>query len=469
MAEKRVRANPSPRLLCGICFALCFFTFMLIEAYVNERCAVVLGSSSVNSVYTFGLVCTGAGFLSFSLLRKACKTERSRKAALIVVGALCLAAAAVLLIADQPAVFLASATAALLLTGHIGGCVYYDTAMCFAGSRYTGRVIGAGMAAPIVLQFVVQNLISQSVVFMVGIFLSVALVMLFVIRVPRNWIPGKPVQSFSDDRKYRKTAIALVAAVVLMSLVAGMIDSVLTAFNAERSYNIYSGVRLFYALGLVLAGFIADVKERKYLPLATVCAILVSSVCMFFLSEEVGYFAGTALMYLYSGFYVIFLTVMFLDFAPKSKCPELWAGMGRIVRSLTVAATILPALSIYDAVGSTALAVGSCLISIGILLVLLPYIARAVTASEQIEEIPAQQEILSQERLQLYAERCSLTPRETEVLERLLTTDDDLQEIADSLFISRRMVQRHVSSIYEKAETKTRVGLLRNYMSFTVD
>lgn len=469
MAEKRVRANPSPRLLCGICFALCFFTFMLIEAYVNERCAVVLGSSSVNSVYTFGLVCTGAGFLSFSLLRKACKTERSRKAALIVVGALCLAAAAVLLIADQPAVFLASATAALLLTGHIGGCVYYDTAICFAGSRYTGRVVGAGMAAPIVLQFVVQNLISQSVVFMVGIFLSVALVMLFVIRVPRNWIPEKPVQSFSDDRKYRKTAIALVAAVVLMSLVAGMIDSVLTAFNAERSYNIYSGVRLFYALGLVLAGFIADVKERKYLPLATVCAILVSSVCMFFLSEEVGYFAGTALMYLYSGFYVIFLTVMFLDFAPKSKCPELWAGMGRIVRSLTVAATILPALSIYDAVGSTALAVGSCLISIGILLVLLPYIARAVTASEQIEEIPAQQEILSQERLQLYAERCSLTPRETEVLERLLTTDDDLQEIADSLFISRRMVQRHVSSIYEKAETKTRVGLLRNYMSFTVD
>ena len=69
--------------------------------------------------------------------------------------------------------------------------MYYDTAMCFAGSRYTGRVIGAGMAAPIVLQFVVQNLISQSVVFMVGIFLSVALVMLFVIRVPEELDSGK--------------------------------------------------------------------------------------------------------------------------------------------------------------------------------------------------------------------------------------------------------------------------------------
>ena len=180
-----------------------------------------------------------------------------------------------------------------------------------------------------------------------------------IIRAPKDWILENP-QPYSSDYSYdRRYAVILIAAVVLMSLVSGMIDSVLTAFNAEKAYAIYSGVRLFYALGLILAGIIADIRERVYLPLATVCAILLSSVCMFFLSEEVSYFAGTALMYLYSGFYVIFFTVMFLDFAPKSGCPELWAGMGRIVRSLTVAATVLPALRIYDALGSTALAVGS--------------------------------------------------------------------------------------------------------------
>ena len=98
----------------------------------------------VNTIYTFGLVCTGAGFLSFPLLRKICKTEKSRKVALLVIGVLCLVAAAVLLIADRPVLFLISATASLLLTGHIGGCVYYNTSMYFAGSRYTGRMIGAG-------------------------------------------------------------------------------------------------------------------------------------------------------------------------------------------------------------------------------------------------------------------------------------------------------------------------------------
>ena len=459
----------SSELLCGICFALCFFAFMLNEAFINERCAVILGSGAVNTVYAFGLVCTGAGFASFTLLRRICRAEKSRKAALLIIGTLCLTMAVVLLIVDSPAVFIVCSVAALLLTGHIGGCVYYNTAMYFAGSRYTGRMIGTGMGAAILLQFVVQKLTQHAAVFMVSIFLSVAFVMYFIVRAPKDWILENPLPYSSDGRKDNSTAAALIAAVVLMSLVSGMIDSVLTAFNAEKAYDVYSGVRLSYALGLVLAGFIADIRERSYLPLATVCAILLSSICMFFLSEEVGYFAGTALMYLYSGFYVIFFTVMFLDFAPKSGCPELWAGMGRIVRSLTVAATVIPAFKIYDALGSTALAVGSCLASIGVLLVLLPHIGRAVIAPEKGGEEPAPRTMSPQERLELYARSCSLTPRETEVLEKLLTTEDDLQGIADCLYISRRMVQRYVSSIYEKTETKTRLGLFQNYINFSGD
>ena len=56
--------------LCGACFALCFFSFMLTEASVNERCAEVLGEKYVNIVYAVGLVCTGLGYLSFPAMRK---------------------------------------------------------------------------------------------------------------------------------------------------------------------------------------------------------------------------------------------------------------------------------------------------------------------------------------------------------------------------------------------------------------
>ena len=78
----------SSELLCAICFALCFFALMLTEAFINERCAMILGSGAVNPVYTFGLVCTGFGFLSFSLLRRLCKKEKSRKTAQTILGCL---------------------------------------------------------------------------------------------------------------------------------------------------------------------------------------------------------------------------------------------------------------------------------------------------------------------------------------------------------------------------------------------
>ena len=69
--------------------------------------------------------------------------------------------------------------------------------------------------------------------------------------------------------------------------------------------------------------------------------------------------------------------------------------MGRIVRSFTVAATVLPALSVYDAVGNTVLAVVSCLLSILILLVLLPYLSNAAVSFKPTEELISESPELS--------------------------------------------------------------------------
>lgn len=452
------------KFLCVICFALCFFAFMLTEAFINERCVEILGSSVVNVVYTLGLVFTGFGFLSFPIFYKLCKVEKLRKIVVFNVSFLCFLSSIVLLITENQVIFIVSSIATLFFLGHIGSYMYYNMSIFFAANKYMGRMIGIGMGAAIFLQFVVQNLIPQFIVFMISILLSITFVMRFIIKSPKKAITENLISYSNNSQKGQKTAITLIVSILLMSFVVGIIDSVLTSFNAEREYAIYSGVRLFYAFGLILAGFIADIRKRDYLPLATVCALLLSSICIFFLSEEASYFIGTALMYLYSGFYVIFFTVMFIDFAPKSKFPELWASMGRIVRSFTVAITIIPTLNIYNAIGSTILAAESCLLSILNMLVLLPYISNAITISKQKSFIKT--EVSQQESLKMYANYCYLTPRETEVLERLLTTDDDLQEIANTLYISRRMVQRYISSIYEKTKTKTRIGLFQNYMDF---
>jgi len=61
------------------------------------------------------------------------------------------------------------------------------------------------------------------------------------------------------------------------------------------------------------------------------------------------------------------------------------------------------------------------------------------------------------------SEQYGFTAREQDVFEKLIFTEDSGQEIADALFISRRVLQRHVAAIYEKTGTKSRVGLFRIY------
>ena len=442
------------------CFALCFLAFMLAEAAVNARAALLFGPGLVNAAYALGLVCTGLGFLSFPLLRKLIRGERGRRGAVLFAGVLCMISAILLLTAEQAALFSLCAALCLLSCGHIGGCVYYNHAMTFQGSRCMGRATGVGMALAVVLQFLIQSVFPLDAVFLASMIASILLVVFLVSRAPWDWVLDDPLPYSAGNETPRRTALVLLSAVVLMSLVSGLIDGVITAFDSAGTYDIYHGVRLFYALGLVAAGWAADLRERRLLPLAAACFILLSSISTALLSSPAGYFAGVALMYAYNGFYVIFLTVLFCDFALRTSRPELWAGLGRVARCFTVAAVVPSMPWLYDVWGSTALTVASCLLSVAVLLVLVPWIIR----SGKLE-----QHLSPEQALEQFCQSCRLTPRESEVLQRLLESDDSLQAIATDLSISVRMVQRYVTSIYEKTGAKSRTGLHQRYTRYMLD
>lgn len=82
---------------------------------------------------------------------------------------------------------------------------------------------------------------------MISILLNITFVMYFIIKSPKKVITENIISYSKHSQKGQKTAITLIVSILLMSFVVGIIDSVLTSFNAEREYAIYSGVRLFYA------------------------------------------------------------------------------------------------------------------------------------------------------------------------------------------------------------------------------
>ena len=64
-------------------------------------------------------------------------------------------------------------------------------------------------------------------------------------------------------------------------------------------------------------------------------------------------------------------------------------------------------------------------------------------------------------RLEGFANHFSLTPRETEVLAAVTADERPLKRVAADMGISLRVLQRHLTSLYQKTGTQSRVGLTK--------
>ena len=60
-----------------------------------------------------------------------------------------------------------------------------------------------------------------------------------------------------------------------------------------------------------------------------------------------------------------------------------------------------------------------------------------------------------------FAARFSLTPREIEVLATVTADERPLKHVAADMGISLRVLQRHLTSLYQKTGTQSRVGLTK--------
>ncbi len=65
-----------------------------------------------------------------------------------------------------------------------------------------------------------------------------------------------------------------------------------------------------------------------------------------------------------------------------------------------------------------------------------------------------------------FADTYALTEREQEVLKMLLASDEEVQEIANRLYISRAMFYRLYFSTQQKTDTNSRIGLIQFYYTW---
>lgn len=352
-----------------------------------------------------------------------------------------------------------------ILAGIAGGAAHYVTAKKLEGDGHLAKTVSAGYAAGLLLQFLNHNLVSYIWVEFVILFVAFVLCAILTIDLEQmNYQDERPDKEQKQQKNPIHTATLLVICIALISCIFTTLDNVVTLGFAKGSMDIGHWPRLFLGISGLLAGFLFDLRERSYMNIIMYCITLLSTICLLIIESNGSFLIGLIVFYVASGFFVIFFSTAFMDLSPRLKTPELWAGMGRALNNLVAIATgpvFAVMLESKDSIwGRVIILVLFVLISVCVF-VMSNLVKKTDTDKNEsyvVEDMC--------EKIARFSEVFSLTKRETDVLEVLLTSDDNMQNIANQLFISRAVLYRHIASLNEKTNTNSRIGLIQFYYTW---
>ena len=458
-------------------FSIYMFEYMVTLTFIDKSNIGVSDPSWQLTLHYIDYVLVAVGFLAFALLRRIFKDEKARIRLLVIPNLVYFISVIALYFVQSMIAYSVMAIFAAFSLGVLGGMVYFCMSLALSQTPYIGKVMAISASAAVLLQYLLQEYLDVLFGVPAVLVLGFSATLWLAVKKPWAWLGEDCLpydkESVESREDIRKKLIILSLTVVALSVIGTFYDTQMMRLNVQTNYmefDFYSWPRLFVIAGYVLIGFIGDIKKQKYVPIATLCMALFAVFNPILFGELEDYHFNMSLYYVCLGANVAYFNLMFWNIAQKTKCPELWAGMGRVISGLADA--ILAVACVADI--PLNLVIGMDILMFVVLVVSLAaggylLIGQKMEKWENDRKSAGESEISPKERLKMYAQHCSLTPRETEVLEKLMTTDDDLQGIADSLYISRRMVQRYVYSIYDKTETTTRLGLFRSYMNYTID
>lgn len=446
--------------------SLYFFAWRSAMQIVVVRSTDVLNPDTARYAYAAALLLSGLGLLSFWALRRLFPGIYSRKLIAAAAVAFCGAGTLGMVQTVQPWSFSVASAVVIFLLGYMGGGIHYGFSLAFRDNDHVGRAVGVALGFSVALQAVVRTIAVTEAAFAVCVTLSCMVMFWFGMRPLKDWMYERPPASLPSPVRVASSGLGILcASAVIMTLGYGLLDGILVWRGVAGQLDVDAGPSLACALALVLAGPLFDVREGRFGSLAAVCSmfLLVAAISVAPLSGGLDYVAFASGVY--GAFYLMYLTVSFVRLAPALEGTEFVASLGRALGCLLGAVATLGSQSLFVMAGTMASTLVSSVLSVALLLVLVRDVSRGVLADELVDKdtAPCSEKITREDAIALYAERRGLTPRETDVLVPLLTTELGVQEIADGLFISRRVAQRHIAAIYEKTSTQSRVGLYQAF------
>lgn len=437
-------------------FTFISFYFLTTDVLVTDKAALLFGEQWAVLAYSAEMLTLGVGFFLFSALYKKAESARRQKGLLGAVFFLSSVALLACIAARSAAAFVCSAGVHLFAAGILGAWAHYVSAMRLRELSHTGRVIGIAVGIQALLQVLILGAAASALTRALLLIAALGAAYLLIARKELAdaafGVENGPAHSRAQkpQKGYLPLLIAIVA---VMSLMGGLNDGLIVEKQAGSGIDIYSYPRLFYLAGVVAAGFIADFRARRYLPVAILCVMLLSPIGVMFLNSPETYAVNLCVFFLFAGFAILYFTVAFLDVAPHTDNPALWAGMGRTVRFFFLPLGNVVSGAVFQSLPF--IGVIAVYILLSALLCALFFLSGSLGRSRHTEGLP----VSGKRDIADHAARYHFTKRELEVLSCLLDGMPN-HDIALRLYVSERTVKFHIANIYEKAGVKNRMELL---------
>lgn len=439
--------------------AIFTFIFLGIEYLFIDMISLLVSENRVvlSQNYVLGMSCLG--FVLYPLYNRYFKGLSRR---------ICIGISAIIIITLITIIYLHPTYLITLITGLIlflflgglGGVTSYKAICILPNQKYLTRCVGISYMIGIILQFINNNFISLPLIESIVLDIFMCILMFILTTIPNTLNHHLDVSMVKKERQV--CGCLLILLVFMISCVFTTLDNAVTLLHVTGKMNIEKMPRLLLALSGLLGGIIFDFKDRRFMSVMMYCVMLLSTICIVVLKYSESFLVGLLIFYMTSGFFAVFFTSSFMEIASYMKYPDLWAGLGRAVNNLAAVILSRSSLSLINSQGNLMVVVFVICLFVLVTIIVSMYELQRITLIEKLSE--SKKSLLSKEdKLLKIKEQYVFTPREIEVFEYLTSTEDSVQDIANNMYISKRTLERYISSIYKKTGVKSRIGLLNIY------
>ena len=460
----------------SIVISLAFFSFVFLgtEYLFDNMMSYVTNADGVVIAQGYILGISVIGFLLYPVLHRFLKQQAMEIVMFIfvVAGPICI------FVVQQHSSYASILTAgsiAFVQLGILGSYIHYLAAAAFGQSRHLAKIAGTAYALGIFLQFLNNNLVNNDMTESVILSMAFATLVFACGKINRDLtILDHPQEEEREERQKEEkrkcpfknpvtAGITMLIIVALMTCIFASLDNAVTLVHAEGNVDIGQWPRLLLAVSGLTAGVLFDINNRRYMNMIMYSITLLSTACVVVIELGGPFLAGLIVFYLSAGFFVVYFTTVFMDLAGYMKTPALWAGIGRATNNLFAVITSIPSVALLVSWNDLVLIVTALILFVLISVAIFVYSGQ-VKLSEQLDKaMMLKGQESDEEKFASFSEAFSLTQREQEILKILLSSDENIQDIADKLFLSRAALYRYISNLNEKTETKSRIGLMQFY------